>query len=70
MTKRSKRKREVAPIESTPTTQLSGTYKVKNTNNFKVELSTDEGVVVLLPNQVKEVPANFVIPQGIGVYKR
>lgn len=47
--------------------------KVKNVRNrsgHKVELVIDGKVVVFLPGKVTEVPADFDVPNGLGLYVR
>lgn len=43
---------------------------VRNRSGHKVELVIDGKVVVFLPGKVVEVPINFDIPNGLGLYVR
>ena len=41
---------------------------VKNRNNHRIELEIDGKIVVFMPGATVKVPANFVIPQNLGLY--
>lgn len=43
---------------------------VRNRSGHKVELVIDGKVVVFLPGKVTEVPADFDVPNGLGLYVR
>ena len=44
--------------------------RVHNRSGHKVELVIDGKVVVFLPGKVTEVPADFDVPNGLGLYVR
>lgn len=43
---------------------------VRNRSGHRVELLIDGGVVVFLPGKTVEVPADFDVPSGLGLYVR
>ena len=43
---------------------------VRNRSGHRVELVIDGKVVVFLPGKVVEVPMDFEIPNGLGLYVR
>lgn len=49
---------------------LEKTKSVRNKSGHKVELVIDGKVVVFLPGTVVEVPMDFEIPNGLGLYVR
>lgn len=51
--------------QKTATTKL-----VRNRGGHRVELVIDGKVVVFMPGKVVEVPIDFDIPSGIGLYVR
>lgn len=46
------------------------TKSVRNRSGHRVELVIDGKVVVFLPGKVVEVPMDFEIPNGLGLYVR
>ena len=46
------------------------TKSVRNRSGHKVELLIDGKVVIFLPGKVVEVPVDFQIPGGLGLYVR
>lgn len=42
--------------------------KVRNRNDYKVELMIDGNVVVFPPKTTVEIPANFDVPSNLGIY--
>lgn len=46
------------------------TKLVRNRSGHRVELVANGKVVVFLPGKVVEVPADFDIPNGLGLYVR
>lgn len=46
------------------------TKSVRNRSGHRVELVIDGKVVVFLPGKVTEVPMNFQVPNGLGLYVR
>lgn len=46
------------------------TKSVRNRSGHRVELVIDGKVVVFLPGKVVEVPMNFEVPNGLGLYVR
>ena len=51
-----------------PIVQAPQTKKVRNRNDYKVELLIDGNVVVFPPKKTVEIPANFDIPINLGLY--
>lgn len=49
---------------------LEKTKSVRNKSGHKVELVIDGKVVVFLPGTVVEIPMDFEIPNGLGLYVR
>jgi hypothetical protein len=48
----------------------SKTKGVRNRSGHRVELVIDGKVVVFLPGKVTEVPMDFQVPNGLGLYVR
>lgn len=46
------------------------TKGVRNRSGHRVELVINDKVVVFLPGKVTEVPMDFQVPNGIGLYVR
>lgn len=46
------------------------TKGVRNRSGHRVELVINDKVVVFLPGKVTEVPVDFQVPNGIGLYVR
>lgn len=46
------------------------TKGVRNRSGHRVELVINDKVVVFLPGKVTEVPGDFQVPNGIGLYVR
>lgn len=46
------------------------TKKVRNRSGHRVELVINGKVVVFYPGKITEVPANFDVPRGLGLYVR
>lgn len=46
------------------------TKGVRNRSGHRVELVIDCKVVVFLPGKVTEVPMDFQVPNGLGLYVR
>lgn len=46
------------------------TKSVRNRSGHRVELVIDGKVVVFLPGKVVEVPMDFDVPNGLGLYVR
>ena len=42
--------------------------RVRNRNDYKVELLIDGNVVVFPPKKTVEIPANFDVPSNLGLY--
>ena len=51
-----------------PAVQAPQTKRVRNRNDYKVELLIDGNVVVFPPKKTVEIPANFDIPNNLGLY--
>lgn len=43
------------------------TKKVRNISSGKIELVINGVVVIFMPGVVKEIPADFVVPNNIGL---
>lgn len=43
---------------------------VRNRSGHRVELVIDGKVVVFFPGKITEVPADFDVPNGLGLYVR
>lgn len=43
---------------------------VRNRSGYRVELVVNDRVVVFLPGKVVEVPIDFDVPNGLGLYVR
>lgn len=54
----------------TQSTAKRKTKSVRNRSGHRVELVIDGKVVVFLPGKVVEVPMDFDIPNGLGLYVR
>ena len=53
--------------------QKKATNKVKSVRNrsgHKIELLIDEKIVVFMPGKTVEVPMDFEVPTGLGLYVR
>lgn len=48
--------------------QTIKTKKVRNRNDYKVELLIDGKVVVFPPKKMVEIPTNFNVPSNLGLY--
>lgn len=46
------------------------TKSVRNRSGHKVELVIEGKVVVFLPGKVVEIPMDFDVPNGLGLYVR
>lgn len=44
------------------------TKMVRNRNGYKIELIVNGVVAVILPGKAIEVPMDYVVPAGIGLY--
>lgn len=53
-----------------PKQQARKTKAVRNRSGQRIELLIDNKVVVFLPGRITQVPADFRIPSGIGLYER
>lgn len=51
-----------------PAVQAPQTKRVRNRNDYKVELLIDGNVVVFPPKKTVEIPTNFDIPNNLGLY--
>ena len=51
-----------------PEVQTPQTKRVRNRNDYKIELLIDGNVVVFPPKKTVEIPANFDIPINLGLY--
>lgn len=49
---------------------VTKTKAVRNRSGHRVELVIDGRVVVFLPGRVTEVPTDFEVPNGLGLYVR
>ena len=58
------------PAQENKSLQAPKTKKIRNRGNSKVELLIDNKVVVVLPRETAEVPIDFDVPNGIGLYVR
>lgn len=56
---------EPAAVQTAPKTK-----GVRNRSGHRVELVIDGKVVVFLPGKVTEVPMDFQVPNGLGLYVR
>lgn len=43
---------------------------IRNRSGHRVEIMVDGKIVVVLPNTAVNVPADFVVPNGIGLYEK
>ena len=50
------------------TVQTPQIKRVRNRNDYKVELLIDGNVVVFPPKKTVEIPANFDVPSNLGLY--
>ena len=55
---------------SAPQKSAKKTKTVRNRSGHRVELVIDGNVVVFIPGKVVEVPMEFDIPNGLGLYVR
>ena len=62
-----KKEQEEVREQKTPTPEVK-TKKVRNRSNGKVELLIENEVVVFPPKSTVEVPDDFEVPNGIGLY--
>ena len=46
------------------------TKGVRNRSGHRVELVIDDKVVVFMPGKITEVPMDFQVPNGLGLYVR
>lgn len=46
------------------------TKGVRNRSGHRVELVIDDKVVVFMPGKITEVPVDFQVPNGLGLYVR
>lgn len=46
------------------------TKTIKNRSNHRVELLVNGSVIVFLPGSSVKVPADFNVPQGLGLIER
>ena len=51
-----------------PEVQTAQIKRVRNRNDYKIELLIDGNVVVFPPKKTVEIPANFDIPINLGLY--
>lgn len=51
-----------------PIVQAPQTKKVRNRNDYKVELLIDGNVVVFPPKKTVEIPSRFNVPSNLGLY--
>ena len=51
-----------------PAVQPPQIKRVRNRNDYKIELLIDGNVVVFPPKKTVEIPANFDIPINLGLY--
>ena len=51
-----------------PAVQTPQIKRVRNRNDYKVELLIDGNVVVFPPKKTVEIPANFDVPSNLGLY--
>lgn len=51
-----------------PAVQTPQTKRVRNRNDYKVELLIDGNVVVFPPKKTVEIPTNFDVPINLGLY--
>lgn len=63
-----KKEQEGKEQQVAPPSQEVKTKSVRNRGTGKVELLIDGEVVVFLPKCTVEVPLNFNVPSGIGLY--
>lgn len=56
--------------ESTAVQTAPKTKGVRNRSGHRVELVIDGKVAVFLPGKVTEVPMDFQVPNGLGLYVR
>lgn len=56
---------DMSAMQTTPRTK-----GVRNRSGHRVELVIDDKVVVFLPGKITEVPMDFQVPNGIGLYVR
>lgn len=56
--------------EKTAVKETAKTKWVRNRSGHRVELVINNKAVVFLPGKATEVPAEFEIPNGLGLYTR
>lgn len=56
-------------VEGTETLQVPELKKVRNRNDYKIELFIDGKVVVFPPHKSAEVPVDFILPANLGLYE-
>lgn len=56
--------------QTTSEVQKTATKSVRNRSGHKIELVIDDKVVVFMPGKVVEVPMDFDVPTGLGLYVR
>lgn len=57
-------------VQVQSTAKKKAMKQVRNKSGYKVELVINGKVVVFLPGKIVEVPADFDIPNGLGLYVR
>ena len=57
-------------VTSVEQKSVKKTKSVRNRSGHRVELVIDGKVVVFLPGKVVEVPMDFDVPNGLGLYVR
>ena len=62
-----KNETQAASVQQKPAKK---TKSVRNRSGHRVELVIDGKVVVFFPGKVVEVPMDFDIPNGLGLYVR
>lgn len=63
-------KNEAQAAPATVQAPAKKTKSVRNRSGHRVELVIDGKVVVFLPGKITEVPADFDVPNGLGLYVR
>lgn len=59
-----------ATVQDTVGAQKKKTKSVRNRSGHRVELIIEGKVVVFYPGKITEVPVNFELPTGLGLYVR
>lgn len=62
--------KNVTQTTSAPQKSAKKTKSVRNRSGHKVELVIEGKVVVFMPGKVVNVPMDFDIPTGLGLYVR